>query len=557
MSVSIAVIRDTISLDAEFILNTSPKTIRVRELGDLPGLPFDLFYGDTLKGLIKVVAPDGSTIREGNIASPDFLWNDVTTDNELTGVSLPNDVNGTPMLGDYTFTYDLHYYDAGTDTTTIITTVVVICLAALTPTGDLTAASNCHESKLTVTDATSYPAGTVVTRSMTIKAPFNADGTAVTADVTTTQSTRIVTPIYTGVYSLLLDNTVRIPLGDGGYIINDVTASETHEVKCDNNLCDIFCCINTLTSRMNRAKYSNAKLYQELYYQWVQLIGYYVLYRQAIECGMYDTATLHYAHILVLGGCTAGCGCSDTTPQLVIAVGGGPGADVDVEAGTGILVSLTMNGDTKVYTVTLNPTVTDRIAALEAISIVIENGSPTYYSIVNASGTHTFTWAGPKLDRLDFLIDIDLSGGPNYAAAFVKKEMMAFGGRYQNDGLAANVSPQVGWLGATPAVGEATANEPMIYRIHDFLANSGADVWVDKAFLQVVHLESTSDDDVRATAGSYDLQLEVVKSVHNEIWFRFLHSAVSGAFVTTHHPVIEYGGIRKITVHASITPRSF
>jgi hypothetical protein len=560
--ISSTVIQNLMDLQVKFILNTTPKTITVTELADYDSLAFDFPGGDYLKGILKITAPDGSVIHQGVIGSPDFLWDGSmygsSADDELTGVTIPNDANGDPLLGNYTFLYTLHYYDAATDTEVEITKTVIVCLKDLVPTGVVSGESNCHESKLTVTDTTSYPAGTTIDRTLLIKAPFKANGDPVTADVTTTQAAKIVTPIYTGVYSFLLSSDVEVPLGDGGWIIDTVEATATHEVVCDQSLCDIFCCLQKLTVRMAAAKYNNAKVYQELYYQWAQVVLYYVLFRQANECGRYSAANTYYQNILTLAGCEPGCGCTDGTPELIVALGGGASAaDVEVRAGSNVVVNVTVEGDTTVYTVGVSPTLDDRVTALEAISINLVNGSPTYFTITDASGTKTLTWAGPKLDQLDFLIDIDLVGNPNYSVTITKKEMMAFGGRYSYVGDAAGQNPKITWADTAPSTFEEVANANMVFKIYDFLASTGADAWLDKPFIDIVDFDMATGADTVRLSGNIPYDVQTVKVSHDEIWFRIAPVGLGGSYPVTQQFLSDSYGFTKLTLHVRITPRQF
>lgn len=548
MAATIADIIAASSIKKEWKLNASPKVITVTEEGTFTGLAgLDLAGGDVIKILLKITDPSGAVIHEGTTGSPTFTIQNAGS--TLTqDINIPNDADGNPLEGDYVFEYTIEYTDADGPNLDGTMDTETICFKDSTPTGDLGVTADCVQSKLTSTDNTTYPAGTTVTRSLTIKAPLKADGTRVVADVSTSNKSKIVTGIYTGSYDVLMDNDVSIPLGNNGYVVNDVTDVVNYDVNCDLDLCDIFCCIDKLTKEVAAAKYRNPKAWNERFYEWQQVINYYVLYRQAIECGQNTRATAHYNSILELAQCEPGCGCDDNTPTLIVAVGSAANLDIDVRDGSGINIAVTTEGDTTVYTVSLTDAILADIASISRTSVAI--GSANYFTVAEADGVYTITWAGPDLDYIDVEFSVNLSAA--YDVTFSKDQQSIFGSRYEYEGDLDTQKPKIGFAGTPPSGATNTANAAMIYEISEYLATP--DALLDNPTLELLEIDTSEvTEENRILSEPVLIDAQIVKHDADSLYVAFFDPN-TGA-VATHYWAATVQSIRSIKFRLRISKK--
>ena len=135
---------------------------------------------------------------------------------------------------------------------------------------------------------------------------------------------------------------------------------------------------NTIRATEELAKYS-------------QMIDISGMLKIALDCSKEDHVSDYVAKILEIGNCDAGCSCGDGTPQLVTGLGVA-GAEVIVEAGTGMTVVAVTGSGTTTYTVSLSSTNITLLANLNNTVIVDGSGISSVLVTTTVGGVTTNTY---------------------------------------------------------------------------------------------------------------------------------------------------------------------
>jgi len=522
-------------LRADWILNTTTKTLTLTDQTDWVSLGLNTGAGDALKGVFKVVDPAGDTVYENtSYITPDT---DIgASDTTLTGVSIPLDSSGALLEGTYSVTYSVEYTPNG-GSATVLSIDKTFLFQDKTPTVTIDQVIDCSTSTLTSTETTGYTADMTVTRSHTVKAPFKSDGTPVTSDVTGALTELKVSPIYTGVYTTLIDNIVVIDLGGNSYTTSTAGGTSTIDVKCDDSLCDLFCCIKSYTKTMQDAKSKNQQRYYSMQETWGLIMGYYVIYDFSKRCGEEAKASEYYSKILDLAGCEAGCGCgSDGEPTLVIAVGGSGTANV-VDPGTGISVSSSDVGGVTHYTVSISQAYIDKINNA-ATPTTVASGDTQYISITSSGSDYTVTYIGYKPDLLSFILKLDYASPAAVTITKERKKLWSGGGLLVYDGDSNTVNPKLSTIYSYSTTTEF-GNIPAAYELSGW---GGTGVSVPHVEVEIQEIVRTSDSDDIRVYETPDIRVEIIEvdiTTSNSIKLRFVDNQ-TGAVLTHNHMIDNY-----------------
>jgi len=313
----------------------------------------------------------------------------------FTAISLPLDVNGDVLKGNYTIKATVIIGGAVQAGTYIKTDIYDFCYTS--PDVKIEPTIDCFCSIITSKDLTDYGLfNTTLTRVHTVFPP-----PASTLTPTSNANVTIVVGpspnIVTGTWSTKIVTDLRYDFTDGLCVIDQVSGSDEYVVDCDLSLCDVFCCVQSLLKSYQEALLKNPTRAQQIQNeQLIPVISSMVLFQQAIQCGDTVQASVLLKNILDVSGCEAGCGCEDDDlPKEVIPFCGvGAGADVIVAEGSGITVVANTVGDTTTYTVSIEATLKTKIdnlrntivASGSDINVVPTGTDPITYT-VNFDGT--------------------------------------------------------------------------------------------------------------------------------------------------------------------------
>lgn len=358
-------------------------------------------------------AAGGVFYNNTNYSLPDIDPN-VSLDSVIV-IPLPLDSGSNPANDDYTITVTWRDTTSGTD---YYIKAETFTLDYSSPIVDISMTVDCLIPKLEATDNTNYTVGLInpiITRDFKIHYPPSLRK----ADVTGTGSILATNTFYTLAdttleHSSSLESTLSYDYGI--FFIEDIVyGSDVIAVSCSGDICDIFCCKNTLYERFISLKGVNNILANIELQKLLLVSALSELVYSAIRCGKGSLVSGYVSEILKIADCKSGCGCSDGTPQLVVGMGGGSNT-LSVLAGTGIDVSLS-GGD---YTVSLNA---ENIAKLASTyNTVVSAGTNTSVSTstVTVGNVTTKTYTVNATDTIiDSLfvrvaINFTLAGSPTY-----------------------------------------------------------------------------------------------------------------------------------------------
>lgn len=302
----------------------------------------------------------GSTGNDGSYTVDAVAYNTTTLQTEIDTSTDPLPSAVADGTWDYTITKEY------TDTTET-------SLNFTAPTGKIEMTFDCDCAKLTAEDKTAYGDYLSMTRTLTLNAPNNSGGSPVYAQIQTSVAKITSAELWTNVWNATLANTVVYEQDDGTYVSVSITATDSIEVACDDNICCIYNCINTINSRFLNALGENPQEAKRLKDIFMKMYGHWILYSIAKTCGNTNNKKTQFEAIKALVN-AEDCDCcnsdADDYPVQVIPLCGLPAASsgntyvVDNSDGTIIVASNTVGGTTT-FTVSVNQsTVTGWINAI-------------------------------------------------------------------------------------------------------------------------------------------------------------------------------------------------
>lgn len=303
-----------------------------------------------------ITEPDSTSVV--SIAYSDFFF-DATNLSQID-ISIPVLSDGTMEEGTYSFEYSV----LDISTSIYYTKTKSFDLEFTNPTVSISTTNDCIAltPSFTSVDETSYTVNTIeptIEREHKLFQPVY-EGVQLPT-ILSPDATLLLNTYYTGANTTSIRTFLTYAYSDDMYIYSVATGSLLTVVKCDVNLCDIFCCHKTLYNNwISVLGLNNSQA--NVYFSQLQKIAILTdLFKEALSCGENDLATEYYNEILTTAGCTSGCGCSDDNePQLVIG-GGGLAQTINVLSGSGITVNSTTSGGITNYTVNLSNSVLNTI----------------------------------------------------------------------------------------------------------------------------------------------------------------------------------------------------
>lgn len=186
---------------------------------------------------------------------------------------------------------------------------------------------------------------------------------------------------YSQTQSFSYEAVVFYDYGSGFTISDSFYSHDSIDVDCDQNLCEIFCCINAVYSEYIKYKCVNPTLAKIALDRYLIVTSHLTSLRTALECGDSSTVTSLTTQIKDVAQCNSDCSCESGDPILITGLGGS-GSVVVASANNGIDVVSTVNGSITTYTLSLDKSITDKLDKIE---------SNTTTSIISSNGTVSFT----------------------------------------------------------------------------------------------------------------------------------------------------------------------
>lgn len=269
--------------------------------------------------------------------------NDIVAGAANTNPSIKTDTAGNIAKGVYKFEFDTDASGTANETELVdfLINPLSFCL-------DLS--YDCFLPNITATDSTSYATvsnATVSSASRTLSLIYpNGSGvatqTASAAD-TTTQLTLSKSDLWTEAYQSTVTGNVLYSVTDSRAAYSDFTyyeeidAYDTTTVVCNNDLCDIYCCLNGLYEKIVSYTNNNRDT-NNLKTDYMYASSLIAQYREAIQCNKTSSAASLLSKIKEVLNCD-GCGCddcNDEAPKRVYGVGNasGGGTALSVTDGT-------------------------------------------------------------------------------------------------------------------------------------------------------------------------------------------------------------------------------
>jgi len=411
-----AFVDNDISIETRFQLNNTPKNFKISDNSN-----YVSGYGIALSdvdGALKITSPTGVVIHNTVAPAKDI---DLDVQPYIDTISLPLDSLSKVLEGTYIIEYTIVIkgaVDPGTYTKTFTYDYSNPSISV-----DLDISVNLIDSTLTSTDNTSYPIGTVQSRTHEIHPPAGLN--PVTYPVKTS-STQVLTynPITTKTWTSKLTNIIEITTIASGsfdsYIIDQTLSGDVEkEIIDDINLCSLQCNMRALVSRYNDALENNPiNAVAIANDQLTPALINAFMYTSNISCGNFGLAEAYYQSVLTFTGSQPDCQCSNSdVPTLIQASGvSGSGNDYVVDVcGTNGAMTVTSNtvGSTTTYTICFDDVIWNKINALTETTLTSTGSTVT---ITSSTSGYVKTWnlevttpADTIVHSFIGLMDIDLS----------------------------------------------------------------------------------------------------------------------------------------------------
>ena len=344
-------IQSTLAFSTKFnVVPTTPKFV----LTDLSPYSVEGISLTSVIGLFKIEGPTGIIYNNTNFGAPDIV---ASTSLVFGSVSIPLDINGVILTGNYKITYTARISGGVQPGDYTKVTTSYFCYVA--PKGNLLVTNSVRLATVTSTDNTSYP---IVGINPTLARTHDLfyPSSLVIAPIVSGLSQIVLSypNVYTGTYTGKVSTIASYVFTDG--LLVDYLITAVSETIVDNKtLCDIYCGIKNLTNEMLASRstgdFGKASHIQET----LSLVSIlFSLYDDAITCGKESDASNWLNQIITLANITVGCGCVGDQPVQVVPSGGGAGATANVigDSSTGTQVDAVTVGPTTTYTVRLTST---------------------------------------------------------------------------------------------------------------------------------------------------------------------------------------------------------
>lgn len=287
--------------------------------------------GDAVDIIAQVVDPVGQTPYQNagwatdSYAAPDITLLDADADQFTLFTYTGTD---TPIYGVYVFNLKIQVTMSGDSPFYVEKAISIELSESLIPTLVITQTPDCAGATFTSEDATSYGAPSPwtldsLTRSQTVYPPQAAIAAGQSAVTSSAQSVFLSAPnnpLWTGTYSTTLTSDITYKVGNYYTIIHKSLNGQEYAVACDNNLCELFCCLKTLIAgyESNLAA-GNTVLANDFMKRWTFGDFYLTAIKQAILCSNSALAQSYTTQFYLKTQCDSdcGCGCTDEPSPVV------------------------------------------------------------------------------------------------------------------------------------------------------------------------------------------------------------------------------------------------
>jgi hypothetical protein len=266
---------------------------------------------NSVMGLFEITGPDGSVIYENNNpAAPDIIYAESFV---FSTVSIPLDINGKPLKGNYTFTYTAFEIESITPIPVVVKTVN---LSYCDPKPELEITVDCLCGKITSKDITDYNGAEVVrTHTLTPPAGLNFEPiVSASAEIT-------ANPLYTKTWTSTLSSTFEISVGEYDTVLLKLATTASKEVTCAYSVNEIICCIAALNRRYEQTRHTNKVLAEKYFQELTRVTQLKNLIEAHIRLGEYDPADILIKELKSIINCEKDCGCGDNSQPVLVDCG--------------------------------------------------------------------------------------------------------------------------------------------------------------------------------------------------------------------------------------------
>lgn len=399
----------SIDWKATFDLTASPKAFIIEDLTDY--VSQGVAEADA-NGILTMVGPDGTTFYQNLLYTSPDIDVDVSRFNSTT-INIPTLADGSVEPGTYTLTYSVQ--DDNDSTVVVDTKTFDFCY--ISPEVSVSLVADCIAPTLTSDDTTNYIVETItptIVRTHTLRFPLSTGE----ADLVSTSKVIQTQNFFTETHQNLISSALTYDYGNGICIEDLVTGSNELDVQCDSQLCDLYCCLKSLYKRWQEARCVNSIEAEKLKERFVQAEAIRNLIKDALGCNVGDDVSGYVSKVLELGDCEPGCGCEDGEPSPVYGLSTGSTTAITVvDAGTGIVVTPNILGDTTTYTVEIDPAVMALINAATNVAVLAGSGISVNSAVVGGQTQYTVVnnQTQPGMISLKLLITFNDTAIPTLA----------------------------------------------------------------------------------------------------------------------------------------------
>lgn len=191
------------------------------------------------------------------------------------------------------------------------------------PTVEIVQTVDCLSPLLTSVDATNYTLfGGIqpdsLTRTHTIIYP---PSTGVPNVVGNTANLYTSILYNNGTYTTTLSVAVSWTLPDGTVINATLTGSQEILVKCEQWICDVYCCLKSIYNLWQGYINTNQTLAAQYQLKWQTCVGLSEMIQAAYQCGDSNAVTGYVNTLRTIANCNENCQCDDGTIQLIQGLG--------------------------------------------------------------------------------------------------------------------------------------------------------------------------------------------------------------------------------------------
>jgi len=216
---------------------------------------------------------------------------------------------------------------------------------------------------------------------------------------------------YSQLQSFSFEAHVLYDFGGGFSVSDSFDSSDSINVDCDDNLCDVFCSINSVFGEYMKYKSTNKTLADLALERYILITSHLASLRTAYECGDSAAITKLTDQIKDVAQSNDDCGCTSGDPIRITGTGGGATAVV-ASGGNGVNVATSVNGNETTYTLTLAQSVLNDIASATATSSVTGGTGISVSPNTTGSNTaYTVSLSNPVVipkETLSFRFKLDL-----------------------------------------------------------------------------------------------------------------------------------------------------